>query len=318
MSKKLEGKIALVTGGSRGIGEMIDCPLPLHPARERSGVAEQDQLCAAACQRGRQGGGAVAEADGGGVLLFSDLRSKSWRSRRRSWARSCSISCWASLQRATAFAMITLGIGELVATAALMFHHFFGGEGGVTTNRMIDQSLFGLSYASGIQVYYLILAWAFIAALLMRLQTMTPLGRMANACRDNFERAQFGLPDGAFVFCCFNNAYKFNPRSFASQMRILKAVDGSVLCTRDTAALTIWSVVAMLTFQLKNRSISAEPRLVTDRTSSRPGTWRIASSSGRVIDTDICSIGMTPLSTPMMMSGKFVVGKTATASVNAW
>ena len=97
----------------------------------------------------------------------------------------------ATKQRATAFAMITLGIGELVATAALMFHHFFGGEGGVNTNRMIDQSLFGLSYASGIQVYYLILAWAFIAALLMRLQTMTPLGRMANACRDNFERAQF-------------------------------------------------------------------------------------------------------------------------------
>jgi protein O-GlcNAc transferase len=45
----------------------------------------------------------------------------------------------------------------------------------------------------------------------------------------SFERAQFGLPDGAFVFCCFNNAYKFNPRAFASQMRILKAVDGSVL-----------------------------------------------------------------------------------------
>ena len=97
----------------------------------------------------------------------------------------------ATKQRATAFAMITLGIGELVATAALMFHHFFGGEGGVNTNRMINQSLFGLSYASGIQVYYLILAWAFIAAIAMRLQTATPLGRMANACRDNFERAQF-------------------------------------------------------------------------------------------------------------------------------
>src|SRR5262249_49949323 len=39
-----------------------------------------------------------------------------------------------------------------------------------------------------------------------------------------FERAQFGLPDGAFVFCCFNNAYKFNPQIFASRMRILKAV----------------------------------------------------------------------------------------------
>ncbi len=97
----------------------------------------------------------------------------------------------ATKQRATAFAMITLGIGELVATAALMFHHFFGGEGGVNTDRMIDRSLFGLSYASNIQVYYLIVAWTFIAAALMRLQTMTPLGRMANACRDNFERAQF-------------------------------------------------------------------------------------------------------------------------------
>jgi branched-chain amino acid transport system permease protein len=97
----------------------------------------------------------------------------------------------ATKQRATAFAMITLGIGELVATAALMFHHFFGGEGGVNTNRMIDQSLFGLSYSSGIQVYYLIVAWALVAAVAMRLQTMTPLGRMANACRDNFERARF-------------------------------------------------------------------------------------------------------------------------------
>ena len=97
----------------------------------------------------------------------------------------------ATKQRATAFAMITLGISELMATSALMFHHFFGGEGGVSTNRMIDHSLFGLSYASGLQVYYLILAWAVIAALLMCYLTQTPLGRMANAARDNFERTQF-------------------------------------------------------------------------------------------------------------------------------
>jgi branched-chain amino acid transport system permease protein len=97
----------------------------------------------------------------------------------------------ATKQRATAFAMITLGIGELVTTAALMFHHFFGGEGGVTTNRMVDNSLFGLNYASGIQVYYLILAWTLLATAAMLFLTYTPLGRMANATRDNFERAQF-------------------------------------------------------------------------------------------------------------------------------
>ncbi len=97
----------------------------------------------------------------------------------------------ATKQRATAFAMITLGISELMATAALMFHHFFGGEGGVTTNRMIEHSLFGLTYASGLQVYYLILAWTLLATAAMYFLTQTPLGRMANACRDNFERAQF-------------------------------------------------------------------------------------------------------------------------------
>ena len=91
----------------------------------------------------------------------------------------------ATKQRATAFAMITLEIGELMATSALMFHHFFGGEGGVTTNTH------GLTYASSLQVYYLILAWTVVATALMYFLTLTPLGRMANATRDNFERAQF-------------------------------------------------------------------------------------------------------------------------------
>jgi branched-chain amino acid transport system permease protein len=97
----------------------------------------------------------------------------------------------ATKQRATAFAMITLGIGELMTTASLMFHHFFGGEGGVNTDRMIGHSLFGFKYGPSIEVYYLILAWTVISALLMLYLTRTPLGRMANASRDNFERVQF-------------------------------------------------------------------------------------------------------------------------------
>ncbi len=94
-------------------------------------------------------------------------------------------------QRATAFAMITLGLGELVSAAALMFMGFFGGESGITIDRVMDTSLLGVRYTSAWQVYCLVLAWAFIAVALMRLQTQTPLGRMANATRDNFERAQF-------------------------------------------------------------------------------------------------------------------------------
>ena len=97
----------------------------------------------------------------------------------------------ATQQRATAFAMITMGIGELVAAAALMFMTFFGGEGGITTNRMIGTSVLGVSYSTPAQLYYLILVWALICTILMFLQQATPLGRMANATRDNFERAQF-------------------------------------------------------------------------------------------------------------------------------
>jgi branched-chain amino acid transport system permease protein len=105
----------------------------------------------------------------------------------------------ATRQRATAFAMITMGIGELVTTAAMMFHAFFGGEGGVSSDRMIDRSLFGLTYSQGVQVYYLIVAWSFISILAMFYLTTTPLGRMANACRDNYERVQFMGYDPKFV-----------------------------------------------------------------------------------------------------------------------
>jgi predicted O-linked N-acetylglucosamine transferase (SPINDLY family) len=42
-------------------------------------------------------------------------------------------------------------------------------------------------------------------------------------------RQELGLPDTGFVFCCFNNNYKITPSTFAAWMRILSAVDGSVL-----------------------------------------------------------------------------------------
>lgn len=41
-------------------------------------------------------------------------------------------------------------------------------------------------------------------------------------------RAENGLPEDAFVFCSFNNNYKFTPEVFASWMRILKAAPKSV------------------------------------------------------------------------------------------
>jgi len=42
-------------------------------------------------------------------------------------------------------------------------------------------------------------------------------------------RSDLGLPATGFVFCCFNNAFKIAPPTFAAWMRILRQVDGSVL-----------------------------------------------------------------------------------------
>lgn len=91
----------------------------------------------------------------------------------------------------TTFAMITLGIGELVASMALMFPGFFGGEGGITTNRVYGTPFLGLTFSSQIQVYYLVAVYCFVCTAAMYAFTGTPLGRILNAVRDNPERVEF-------------------------------------------------------------------------------------------------------------------------------
>lgn len=52
-------------------------------------------------------------------------------------------------------------------------------------------------------------------------------------------RAKLGLPENAFVFCCFNNNYKITREVFGLWMQLLKNKEGSVLWllnTNDTAA----------------------------------------------------------------------------------
>ncbi len=91
----------------------------------------------------------------------------------------------------TTFAMITLGVGELVFAMSLMFPEFFGGEGGITTNRAYGKPVFGITFGPQIQVYYLIAVYCFICTAAMFAFTRTPLGRILNAVRDNPERVEF-------------------------------------------------------------------------------------------------------------------------------
>jgi branched-chain amino acid transport system permease protein len=89
------------------------------------------------------------------------------------------------------FALISLGVGELVFAAMRMFQGFSGGEEGITANRGAGPHPFGLTFASQLQVYYVIAFWALLAAALMVAFLHTPAGRLCNAVRDNPERAEF-------------------------------------------------------------------------------------------------------------------------------
>jgi branched-chain amino acid transport system permease protein len=102
---------------------------------------------------------------------------------------------WLTTKRAgTTFAMISLGIGEMVFAASLMFPGFFGGEAGISGNRTAGGpflGIAGITFGPDIQVYYLIATWTFVCMIAMYALTHTPLGRIANAVRDNPERAEF-------------------------------------------------------------------------------------------------------------------------------
>ena len=91
----------------------------------------------------------------------------------------------------TTFAMITLGMAELVFAMSLMFSEFFGGEAGVSGNRMVGGAFMGITYGPQIQVYYLTAAYTLVCVALMYAFTRTPLGRILNAVRDNPERVEF-------------------------------------------------------------------------------------------------------------------------------
>lgn len=91
----------------------------------------------------------------------------------------------------TPFAMITLGVAELVFAMSLMFSEFFGGEAGISANRVVGKPFLGITFGPPVQVYYLIAIYTFLAVAAMYALTRTPLGRILNAVRDNPERVEF-------------------------------------------------------------------------------------------------------------------------------
>ena len=101
------------------------------------------------------------------------------------------VGSFSTRRAGTVFAMISLGIGELIAACSIIFVVFFGGEEGISGDRTMGPKVFGYEFISEIEVYYLTACIVFMTTALMYLFSRTPAGRMANAVRDNEERAEF-------------------------------------------------------------------------------------------------------------------------------
>jgi predicted O-linked N-acetylglucosamine transferase (SPINDLY family) len=77
-------------------------------------------------------------------------------------------------------------------------------------------------------------------------------------------RSECALPEKAFVFCCFNNAFKIAPDIFKIWMRILKATPNSVLWLSELGA----TASANLRHEAESNGVSADRLIFATRTPS--------------------------------------------------
>ncbi|WP_186132795.1 ABC transporter permease subunit [Burkholderia gladioli] len=94
----------------------------------------------------------------------------------------------ATRRAGTAFAMITLGLGELIAAAAWSVPDWFGGAGGLAIDRTAGAPLGAWRFGADREAYALIAAWCLLSALAMRVVLATPFARLARAVRDKPRR----------------------------------------------------------------------------------------------------------------------------------
>ena len=76
-------------------------------------------------------------------------------------------------------------------------------------------------------------------------------------------RRECGLPEGGFVFCCFNNSYKITPEVFDVWMRLLRATENSVLWLIETNS----GALANLRREAEQRGVASQRLIFATRAS---------------------------------------------------
>jgi branched-chain amino acid transport system permease protein len=140
------------------------------------------------------------------------------------------------------FALISLGVGELVFAASRMLQGWSGGEEGISANRTKGPHWLGIHLGSQLEVYYVIAFFTLVAALLMYAFTRTPVGRLCNAVRDNPERVEFiGYSAQRIRFIVFSVA-----ATFAGLAGGLHAINYEIVAADAFGALRSGAVLLMV------------------------------------------------------------------------
>lgn len=142
------------------------------------------------------------------------------------------------------FAMISLGLAELAFAAVLMFPGVFGGEAGISGNRVVGPPVAGVDFSSGWQLYHLIAVYTWLAALAMFVFTRTPLGLLLGAVRDNAQRVSFmGYSAHRIRYTAFVMAGFFAGVAGGLSALLFEIVTAEVVGTARSGAYLIFTVV---------------------------------------------------------------------------
>lgn len=131
-------------------------------------------------------------------------------------------------------------------------------------------------------------------------------------------RSDLGLPEDAWVLCCFNNVYKFNPTLFGVWMRVLAQVDDAVLWVLDDND----SATAQIKKHVRSHGIAPERVVFAKRTSHANYRARLQLAD-LYVDTWPYNAGSTARDVldaglPMVtLSGKTVVSRMAGSLLQA-
>ncbi len=157
---------------------------------------------------------------------------------------SAALLGWLATRRAgSAFAMVTLAIGELVHAAALTFGGFFGGEQGISADRTRGTALFGIGW-DRVDVYALIACYTVLCAVAIAAFGRTPLGRLLNAVRDNADRVAFiGFDPRRIRWAAFVIAGFFAGVSGGLSAILLEHVSSEMLGSARSGAILLFTVI---------------------------------------------------------------------------